>query len=133
MTILLDANVIIAYENSDDVLNRKAMKLFEDIFNGAYGPPIISDYVFDEIMGVISRKVSKEIAKKVGNDILNSEIHLLGTDKIIFDRAWEVFVESNKFSFTDAVLIASAEVYGIDNIATFDKEFKTCRDFNVIK
>lgn len=123
ITIFVDSNIFVSYYNSRDVNHEKAKKIIEDIISGKHGKAFASDYVFDESVTVcLIRTKSLETAKKLGEYMLKSEISLLKVTETIFRTAWQLF--SPKLSFTDCTNIAFLKTYGIDSIATFDKEFK---------
>ncbi len=74
---------------------------------------------------------SKEKVAKLGNDLMKG-FTLLGTPRVIFSDAFDIFSRNNKLSFTDSTLVSMANKYNIEFIATFDKEikkhFKFCID-----
>lgn len=132
MTIFVDASVFCAYANLDDVHHQKAKKIMNNIVSGKYGHGITTDYIFDETVTVVLRRIDKKNAAEVGNLILHSEINLVGIDPMAFQRAWELFQKTENLSFTDCTSIAFMRMFGIQNIATFDKEFSKIRDIQVV-
>jgi len=132
MTIVIDANVFYAYKNSRDGHHNKALNIMTEIFEGRYGEPIILDYVFDEIVSVTMRKLGKTNAVDIGNEILNLDININEIDDISFYEAWQLFKKNNKFNFTDCTIVAFMKIFGINQIATFDKEFNKVKDFEII-
>jgi predicted nucleic acid-binding protein len=109
------------------------LKILSDIQNEQYGKEyFITDYIFDETLTAIFRKIkNKKEVTRLGNHLLNV-FNMLSVTKVIFMKAFELFSEDNKLSFTDCVIITMANEYSIDHIATFDKEikkhFKNCVD-----
>ena len=83
-------------------------------------------------MTIALRRTNKEVAAELGKFMLNSEILMAKITPLIFQKAWELFQKPNEFSFTDCTIIAFMEIFGIDKIATFDKEFKKQKNFMVI-
>ena len=54
-------------------------------------------------------------------------------NKDIFKKAWQLFQEYDlKMSFTDFTNLAFLDLLGIDNIATFDKDFKKVKNVNIV-
>jgi predicted nucleic acid-binding protein len=133
MIILLDASLFCSYFNVDDVFNNKSIRLIKDILSGMYGKPVITDYIFDEVISVIMRKCGKERALIAGNYLLNSSFMLIHIDKSVFDQAWEIFNETQDFSFTDCTILAFLRLNGITKLATFDKAFEKISDIEIIK
>jgi len=131
--IFLDSSFIIAYLNEADENHAKSLNIVKDIDRGRYGTPVITDYIFDEVVTVMLIK-TKNLEKVIqaGEIILNSSL-LFRIDENLFNLVWKIFKEQQKpmFSFTDCATIAICRTNGISNIATFDKDFKKL-EFNII-
>ena len=131
--IFLDSSFIIAYLNEADDNHAKSLNIVKDINRGRYGTPVISDYIFDEVVTVMLIK-TKNLEKVIqaGETILHSSL-LFRIDENLFSLVWKIFKEQQKpmFSFTDCATIAICRVNGISNIATFDKDFKKL-EFDII-
>lgn len=136
MAILVDSNIFISYYNNQDLNNKKAIELMSNILNFTYGDVLISDYIFNEIVTVfLARTKSLEKTKEIGELLINGEARIIKVDKIIFLGSWDLFTELNKkhrFSFTDCTNIILIKKYGIDSIATFDKEFRKLSGIKVV-
>ena len=132
--ILLDSSLIVAYSNKSDENHKKALKIIRDLHRGRYGTPIITDYIFDEVVTVMLIK-TKNIQKvsELGEALLNSTL-LFRVDEDTFNSAWKIFKEQEKprFSFTDCTSIAICKTNGISNIATFDQDFKRIEGYTII-
>lgn len=132
--ILLDSSFIVAYLNEADENHTKALQIAEDIDKGKYGTPVITDYIFDEVITVMLIKVRDiEKVSEVGEALLNSTL-LLRVSEHTFNLAWSIFKEQDKpnFSFTDCTSIATCKVNGITKIATFDKDFQNLKEYIII-
>ena len=132
MAVLIDANVFCAYANFRDVHHNNSIKIIKDITSRKYGRSITTDYIFDEAVNIVARKHNKKNAIEVGEYILNSEIFFAKVDEHVFIKAWKLFQDGQNFSFTDCTIVAFMETFGIDKIATFDKEFKKLKNIKVI-
>ncbi len=132
MAIFIDASVLIAFANARDIHKAKASKILEECLTGKYGPLIITDYIFDEVVEVLLRKTNRNISKEFGSFLLTSEFSLLNIDRHTFYTAWELFGKTPQLSFTDCTTVAFMQLHGINTVATFDKEFKHVRDLTVI-
>ena len=132
MAVLIDASVFCACANSRDVHHKNSIRLMQEIESQKYGRSITTDYIFDETVNVVARKHNKKSAIETGERILNSEIFFAKIDESVFKKAWKLFQDENNFSFTDCTIIEFMEVFGIDKIATFDKEFKKLKNIKVI-
>ena len=131
--ILIDSNVLISYFNNRDKNHNSAIKILKKLDKEPYGELIISDYIFNEIVTVtLLKKKDKKIAIEAGNEIFKSKIKIIKVNNNLFNRTWSLFKISNlKMSFTDFTNLAIMELLKIQNIATFDKDFKKASNINV--
>lgn len=132
--IFLDSSFLVAFEVGDDTNHAKAAEVMRDIVNAAYGPPVISDYVFDETATVtFVRSGDLQKARLVGEAMLKA-FHMLKVDDVVFREAWRKFrsQKGTRYSFTDSTTIELMQRNNIRNIATFDSEFRSYKDFVVI-
>lgn len=132
--IFLDSSFLVAYSVDGDSNHPKAVEVMGDIVDSAYGPPVISDYVFDETTTVTflrTRELRK--ARSVGDAMLRS-FRMLRVDDQAFGMAWRRFrsQKGTKFSFTDCTTVELMMQNGVNNIATFDEVFGAYREFNVV-
>ncbi|MBI4139910.1 type II toxin-antitoxin system VapC family toxin [Candidatus Woesearchaeota archaeon] len=132
MAILIDANVLYAYTNAKDAHYKESIDLMKKIIGGLYGIPIITDYLFDEIVSVVSRKNTRGKAKILGEYLLTSQFRFVRINTELFKQSWNIFTTHERFSFTDCTNIAVLQTFKIEYIATFDKEFKTVKGIRVI-
>ncbi|MBI5803990.1 type II toxin-antitoxin system VapC family toxin [Candidatus Pacearchaeota archaeon] len=132
--ILLDTSFLIGYYNEKDVHHGRAKEIMDGIYSGNYGRPVISDYIFDELINIfLSRTQSLASAVKVGEDALYFS-DIVYISKEIFKDAWEIFKsqKNTKFSFTDCTILAMMQEMKIKYIATFDEDFKKVEGIRVI-
>jgi hypothetical protein len=132
--ILLDTSLIVAYSNESDENHGKAKEVIDDVAMENYGPPVITDYIFDEVVTVILlRTKSLARATRLGETLLGAT-HLVRIDEDLFDKAWTIFKQQrkNKFSFTDCTTIAVCKANRISNVATFDDDFTKLENVNAI-
>src|SRR3989338_3485370 len=114
MAILMDASVFCAYANLKDVHHSHSKQIIEDVVSGKYGDAVITDYIFDEIVTVVARKVHKEKAVQIGKFLLSSEVILTRINALVFEKAWELFNGAANLSFTDCTCVAFMQIFGID-------------------
>ncbi len=129
----MDSNVLISYHNKKDIFTQRALLLLERIKKSSM--LFISDYIFDECIGVVLRKSGYKEALMFGEEIKNSEIKILKVSESMLDAAWSYFKEKNKgtLSFTDCVNIVTAIELNFDYIATFDKDYEAISGIRIIK
>ncbi len=132
--IFLDSSFIISYKIENDENHDKSLIIMKKIVNGKYGIPIIYDYIFDEFVTVLLNKAkSLSISVNSGNELIDST-KMLTIDEEAFEKAWEIFKKqkNTKFSFTDCSTLALMKKEDINNIATFDKDFKKLNWISVV-
>src|SRR3989344_2254276 len=123
--IFLDSSFLIAYYNYADKHRKKAVEVMNNLIVGKYGDPCISDYVFDEVITVLSlRSKDKSIAISLG-EILRNSLEVINVNEELFERAWDIFKnqKSTNFSFTDCTNLAIMKERGFLHIVTFDEDF----------
>lgn len=132
--IFLDSSFLISVEVETDQNHKAALKIRDDIIRGKYGRAFSSDYVFDETVTVTLGKtenLQKAVIVGLGS---RASAEIVKVDEIVFEQAWELFKEQNKtkFSFTDCTTLAILKKTGIQNVATFDEEFRKIKEINKV-
>ncbi len=132
--ILLDTSFLIAYFNQRDENHQKAINLVKNIVDQKFGSLCTTDYIFNETVTVsLIRMKSLERAKSIGIILLKAlEMIQIGED--VFLEAWKIFQSQRgtRFGFTYCTTIAAMRYGGINNIATFDKDFTKIHEINCI-
>jgi len=132
--ILLDSSFIVSFYNLRDENHSKAIELMENIRKGKYGSACTTDYIFDETITVALIRL-KNLAKVVGmGEEIRSFFEIADVEKADFEEAWKFFKaqKETKFSFTDCTTIVVMRRKEINNIATFDGDFKKIEGINAI-
>src|SRR3989344_9451196 len=121
--IFVDANIFIAHQNKEDVHHKRALEIMKDIENQSYGPAFISDYVFNEVVGITCRKKGKSDAVLAGEKMKRS-MSIFNIDEHVLENAWNFFQETAfNFNLVDCTNINIVRTMEVEYIATFDKEF----------
>ena len=130
--IFIDANIFIASYNSNDIHHSKALKLLRKIEAREYDHYFTSDYVFNEVVGVTLRKLGKEKALAIGQQILKS-IYMINIDDHMLTESWDFFYEMKLgLNLVDCSNIIAMRIAGTTRIATLDREFKKVTELKVI-
>ncbi len=123
--ILLDTSFLYAYFQEKDVHHKEALKLAKQLDGNQAGVPL---EVIEELLTVITRKVSSEEAVRVGKTLItqDSPIQIIYPSEIIFKNTWKLFGElsPHHFSITDCVLMTLAQHFEC-SIFTFDLAIKS--------
>ncbi|MBM3812305.1 MAG: PIN domain-containing protein [Acidimicrobiia bacterium] len=124
--IVLDSSLLIAYHNQKDVHHRRAVVFLDDFVEGKYGRGLLLEYVFLEVMTVLTAKLGLVPASEVGQALLNAtELDFLPCSDF-FDESWECFRNQREtaMGFADAAIVAAARKLAGGFVATFDAELR---------
>ncbi len=121
--IFFDTSAIYAYINLKDP-DHKAIKSFLGNFKGKL---VITNYIFDEIITLITSRLGHKTAVFVGNVLLNSpQIEKIWVTQTDEKEAWALFsVRMDKeYSFTDCISFIVMRKYNIKKYLALDEHFK---------
>ncbi len=111
----------------------RAIECWQALETGKYGPLFTSDYIFNEVIGVTTRKVGKKHAIIIGEKIIAS-IFIINIDDHLLRNAWDFFVKTKSaFNLVDCTTVVTTQLGSMEYIATFDKEFEKIKEITVIK
>lgn len=131
MTVLIDTGVVYADHDTDATRHDAASEALDAVYDGEFGQPYVTEYVFDEAL-TLTRKRSGSFAaaKQLGDRLRGAGRYpkvyeLLHVSAATFDDAVEVFerYDDHSLSFTDATTIAAIERHGLDAVVSFDDDF----------
>lgn len=128
--ILVDSNFYIAINNPYDSNYNRALKLSTQI-QKENPIPIISSYIFSEVVTVVSQRVGRIFAINTGNSLIESlDLEFVIPNNALEKEAWRIFcnIEKKNFSFADAMSLALIKQMKIKKFLTFDKtDFSSLR------
>jgi predicted nucleic acid-binding protein len=132
--IFLDSSFLVAFMVDGDTNHVKAAEVMLDVVEAAYGPPVISDYVFDETATVTFVRTRDLQKARLAGEAMLKAFRMLKVDDAVFRDAWQKFrsQKRTKYSFTDSTTIELMQQNSIRNIATFDREFRSHQEFNIV-
>jgi len=122
MTIFFDASAAVSYFDVKDVNHAQALSLSSHFGENKI---IISNYVFAEIVTIVSQNAGKDAAIDAGNYIRNN-FSIIRISPEAENLAWEIFKKqtSKNVSFVDCTTFALYQKGVFDKAFTFDKDFK---------
>ncbi|MEE6210339.1 type II toxin-antitoxin system VapC family toxin [Salarchaeum sp. III] len=131
MTVLIDTGVLYADHDTDATRHEPAATALETVYNGEYGQPYISDYIYDEAVTLTAtRGGTTDPAIQLGQRLrgvdpypnVYEQLTISTTD---FNTAVDIFehYDDHGLSFTDATNIALVERHDIDTLLSFDDDF----------
>jgi len=126
MNYFVDTSFWCALYDAKDKNYQKARLLWK---NAASYPLklFISDYIFDEIVTLVRRRLSHTHALDLAESLLNSKVIIfLEVDKEVREKAWQIFkkYDDKDFSFTDCSSFALMQGCGIKKALAFDQHFE---------
>ncbi len=125
MKYFVDTSFWCALYDANDCHHTDAVKIWEALSQ----MPVrlfITDYIFDEIITLISRKINTKKAIELGQTLLTSEVvHILQVDETMFQKSWELLnkYDDQNFSFTDCTSFTLMQANRIEAALTFDGHF----------
>lgn len=131
MTVLIDTGVLYADHDTDASRHSTASAALEAVYEGEFGQPYVSDYIFDESVTLTRRRSGSftaacRLAHRLrGIDPFPQVYQLRHVSAAVFADANDVFerYDDQALSFTDATTIALLERHDIDGIMSFDDDF----------
>jgi len=134
--LFIDTSAFLALANDRDNYYKAARRFLMDMQSGKLRPTrlVTSDYIVDETLTRIRFKVGHAQAVNWGRNIHSSKIiEVLRVDKTIYEDALAIFEKYNdkQFSFTDCTSFALMKIIGINDVFTFDEDFRKM-GFNIM-
>lgn len=130
MTVLVDTGVLYADHDTDAARHEAARDVLESVYDGSFGQPYLSDYIYDEAVTLTLNRGSFDAAERLGKRLRGAGPYpkaydLMHVSGAVFTDAIEFFerYDDQKLSFTDATTIALTERHGIDAVLSFDDDF----------
>jgi len=131
MTVLIDTGVVYADHDTDASRHEAASDALEAVYDGVYGQPYISEYVYDEAVTLTrTRQQSTAAATQLGKrlrgvDPFPKAYELLHVSRPVLQQAVDIFerYDDQELSFTDATLIAQYRHHDVDTLLSFDDDF----------
>lgn len=132
--IVLDSSFLIAFHNLRDVHHPEASRIMPSILDGTWGPALLPEYVFLEVVTVLASRRDVAAAVTVGDVLLQSEEIEFVPCGEVFPETLSVFrhQERTRLSFADSAIVAIARQRGARYVATFDTDFRDIQGLSVV-
>lgn len=123
MRIFADASAMVSFYDPKDGNHTKAQKLASKSLRD---PLLISNFVFAEIVTILSQRVDKQNAILAG-EYIKENFTIIKITEDMEDLAWEIFKKqtSKNVSFVDCTTFALYKNGAFDKAFTFDSDFKS--------
>ena len=110
--------------NPKDAFHKPASRLLYRIEQGKVSTPTITDYILDEVLTFVRRRLGFGKSLEVMESILSSDtLNLEKVELGEFQAGIIIFEQHQRLSFTDSVSLAFMNSKGIKEIYSFDKDF----------
>ncbi len=132
--IVLDSSFLIAFHNETDVHHSKAVDVMDRLVAGGWGPALLLEYVFLEVVTVLRMRLDLASAVSVAEALLNArEIEFVPCSEV-FMEAFETFrtERGSALSFADAPIATVARRHPPGLVATFDNDFSALDGLTVV-
>ncbi len=132
MKILVDTGAFIALFVKEDINHKITSNQYVE-YRKQNTLLFTSDYILDELFTRLlydcGEYIMKIKVKQINQMIEQKELTLLSVDKVIFEKAQEIFLKfsEHKVSFTDATTYVLYKDFSMDEIFTLDSDFKKMR------
>lgn len=129
--IIVDTSAWYALFDKDDTNHVQA----NIIYKSNSLPLVTTDYILDESLTLIKKRLGHAKAVEIGKALWNGEladlINLSEEDKV---AAWKIFqrYDDKGFSFTDCTTFAAMERLNLPTVFGFDEHFKQYRKFKCL-
>lgn len=130
MTVFVDTGVLYADHDTDASRHKAAARALDAVYEGEFGQPYVSDYIYDEAVTLTLSHGSIRAATRLGERLRGvgsypNAYELLRVSAASFDDAVSIFERygDQRLSFTDATSVALCSRYGIDGVLSFDDDF----------
>jgi uncharacterized protein len=132
--LILDSSFLIAFHNRNDVHHAAALRVMEDLLGREDEQALLLEYVFLEVVTVLSARRGLAVAAAVARILLEArEVQFVPCSEF-FQETLETFrtQKETALSFTDAALVTIARRHKESKIATFDRDFRRVEGISVI-
>ncbi len=131
MTILVDTGVLYVDHNKDASRHEAASAALESVYDGDFGHPYVSDYIYDEsVILTLMRSNNFSPAKHLGEKLRGAGSYpqvyeMLWVSAAVFADAIEIFeqYDGQALSVTDATTVALCHRHNLDAVMSFDDDF----------
>lgn len=132
--IVLDSSFLVAYHNQRDVHHGKAAAIMEKLIAGEWGPALLPEYVFLEVVTVLLARRGLDVAVRVATTLLQAREVEFVPSSDMFPDVMETFrgQRQGRLSFADAAVVTVAHKRAARFVATFDRDFRQVEGVEVV-
>lgn len=132
--IVLDSSFLVAYHNRRDAHHGAAAATMERLVAAEWGPPLLPEYVFLEVVTVLLARRGLDVAVRVATILLQArDVEFVPSSDMFLD-VMETFraQRHGRLSFADAAIVTVARHRDARFVATFDRDFRQVEGLAVV-
>ena len=119
----IDSGIWIAAFNKRDIYHEKAKLIVNAISRGGLSKIFISDYIFDEVVTYIRKKIGSNASNEIAQILLESPyVSIQVIERTTFNASYHIFRLYDQLSFTDATTIVLIKNQKIHYLLSFDSD-----------
>ncbi|MCD6538924.1 type II toxin-antitoxin system VapC family toxin [Candidatus Bathyarchaeota archaeon] len=121
---LLDTTVFIAAAFPKEKHHEEGRAIVTSVEEGTLGEPVITDYILDEVVTFVRKKVGAAASIEILDAMTDSpRLRLVKVESRHFEAGLQIFRTYEELSFTDAISVAVMRDLDIEVIYSFDSNF----------
>jgi predicted nucleic acid-binding protein len=132
--IVLDSSFLVAYQNRRDVHHGAAAAAMERLVAAEWGPALLLEYVFLEVITVLLARRGLDVAVRVATILLQArDVEFVPSSDMFLDVLGTFRAQGRgRLSFTDAAIVTVARNRDARFVATFDRDFRQVEGLAVV-
>ena len=131
--IVLDSSFLVAYLNTRDVHHPAAARAMVHLVAGEWGPAILLEYVFLEVVTVLRARRGRAMASDAAETLLAArEVEFMPCADLFLEALATFRREDAALSFADAAIVTVARRDKHGYVATFDTDFRKVQGVTMI-
>jgi len=129
MACMVDSGVWISAFNKKDIRHGEGKAIVSAISDGKVPGVLVTDYIFNEVVTYIRKKIDFNASVQASNALLDSNnIKIINVDDSTFLSAIQIFQKYDQLSFTDASIVVIMKNSNVKWLYSFDSGFDGIND-----
>lgn len=132
--VVLDTSFLVGYHNERDAHHTAAARAMVQLLAGAWGPALLLEYVFLEVVTVLAVRRNVATAIRVGRTVLAAREITFVPCAELFQGAWALFQDQRgtTLSLADSAIVVAARREPPGRVLTFDTDFRALPGVTVL-
>jgi len=131
MACMVDSGVWISAFNKKDIHHEEGKAIVSAISEGKLSGVLITDYIFNEVVTYVRKKIDFNASVQAANALLDSNnIEFINVDNSTFNSSIHIFQKYDQLSFTDASIVVIMKNSNVKVLYSFDSGFDGINDIH---